>query len=900
MSDYKFISDEPDYRHLEDKERYKNLYEEVGMVEANKVIKWREEWMKYFTPKPNSTILELGSHNGPNLLKYAREGFQIDGVELSQSLIDTFKTNLTEESNEVQTRINLYKSWIEEFSTEKKYDYVLVTEVLEHVIDPVKILKTAEKHLESNGIVYISSPSTHWGNNTHVRGVPKDDLVSWLEKAELLPVKIWIEDERTFCYAIKKKVDSKIYGLIRVRNEEKIIQDSLDHLEQFCTGGIFVYDDCSTDNTPSICEKHPSVKKVIRGKSWDKERARAEFENRAAILHEAKKAANENDWFVYIDADERIEYDWSNLYNLSSDVIGIRMRLFDFYITPEDVNEPYYNRKYIGPEYRDILIAFRNLPTLRYDTMDQREVTLGKEGKVLNEGYVRHYGKAISVEEWEKTCDYYSKHFPMYSEKWEKRRGKAVHYKYSDFGNELITWDEKEKKGIDLYEFQKVRTPSEIMKSNTNPEFLNVLVTNHHFLDYQGTELFTLNLIETLTSLGHKVTLYTKYIDKFREKLEKKNIKVVTDLELIKEENFHIAHVHHNILALEVRYYFPQLPIVFMSHGVIPFLEQPPVLGIGIAKYLAVSEEVKGNLISKGVEGNKIEIFRNKINPYFFWEQNPINEIPRKALVISNKIDSTTEKIIRDACSLLEIHVEFIGKRFRKVSPEVVVKIINDSDIVFTLGRGVIETMLCGIIPIIFDSNGGDGIVLPENVKQYMKRNFSGRTNNKIFTVNELVQEIKKYDYKNGKILKEIANELFSSESMHKIIDLYKKTISENSKINCGKTELNIIEMIIKAAKETKHYEQVKAGKEILDVKIDYAEFLIENDQLVKAKELLENMAAENKENLDVQNDLAVIAIMEERYEEAKDIIRGILDIDQTNEIAFDNYQFIKEMQVAV
>ena len=141
------------------------------------------------------------------------------------------------------------------------------------------------------------------------------------------------------------KIDTKIFGLLRVRNEEHIIIDTLNHMQKFCSGGIFVYDDCSTDNTPSICESHSSVLRVIRGQKWDMERARAEFENRAVVLSEAQKIASANDWFVYLDADERVEYEWENLFNFADDVIGIRMRLFDFYITPEDVNEKYFNRK---------------------------------------------------------------------------------------------------------------------------------------------------------------------------------------------------------------------------------------------------------------------------------------------------------------------------------------------------------------------------------------------------------------------------------------------------------------------------------------------------------------------------------------------------------------------------
>ena len=98
----------------------------------------------------------------------------------------------------------------------------------------------------------------------------------------------------------------KIYGLLRVRNEESIILDTLKHLASFCTGGIFVYDDCSEDKTAEICKNFPSVIKVIENDKWDLNRERAEYENRAAILKEAQKIASQNDWLVYIDADERV------------------------------------------------------------------------------------------------------------------------------------------------------------------------------------------------------------------------------------------------------------------------------------------------------------------------------------------------------------------------------------------------------------------------------------------------------------------------------------------------------------------------------------------------------------------------------------------------------------------
>lgn len=202
---YQYISDEPDYRHLTDRERYKALYEEVGTVEANLQVKWRPEWMHNFQPVAGATILELGAHNGPNLIHYGRLGHRVVGVELSETLHATFERHKAAEAPEVQARITMLQGWIEDYVPTEKFDYVLVTEVLEHVADPVIILQKAAECVAPTGQVYISSPTTHWGNNTHVRGVPPEDLRAWLDAAGLEAIDLFAEDNGgngwTFCNA---------------------------------------------------------------------------------------------------------------------------------------------------------------------------------------------------------------------------------------------------------------------------------------------------------------------------------------------------------------------------------------------------------------------------------------------------------------------------------------------------------------------------------------------------------------------------------------------------------------------------------------------------------------------------------------------------------------------------
>lgn len=240
-----------------------------------------------------------------------------------------------------------------------------------------------------------------------------------------------------------EKPENNIIGITRIRNEESIIKDTLDHYSQFCSG-VYVYDDCSTDNTVKICKSHKIVKDMIIGTHWSPDRYRAEFELRQAVLEMALK--DNPEWIIYFDADERIDWDFSGY----EDFDGIVMKLFDFYITEKDKNLPYHERQWLGPEYRNILMMFRASACIGYFMRDQREAILKPGSKILNAGYVKHYGKAVSVKEFELTCDYYSKYFgEPYKSKWIARKGKAIHNE-SDFGRPLITWDEKEENGVPL------------------------------------------------------------------------------------------------------------------------------------------------------------------------------------------------------------------------------------------------------------------------------------------------------------------------------------------------------------------------------------------------------------------------------------------------------------------
>lgn len=304
---------------------------------------------------------------------------------------------------------------------------------------------------------------------------------------------------------------------------------------------------------------------------------------------------------------------------------------------------------------------------------------------------------------------------------------------------------------------------------------MKILITNHHLAAYCGTEIFTYTIADALKKRGHDIVVYSPCLGEISNKFITLDIPVVNDLRYQKT-GFDIAHIHHNILAYEVRNRYPDLPIIFISHGRWPSLEQPPPTNLGIGKYLAVGEEIQDNLLRYGIPQEKIFIFRNPVDEEKFYPENSINPSPQSALVISNKIDQDTESIIRQACSQLKSALRFIGGRFEYIPNDEIPEMIKKTDLVFSLSRGVIEAMLCGRAPIVFDKNGGDGLVTPENFHNLIKYNFTGEYYRNKYTVDELIREIKKYKQVYGESLRQLSLDEFSVKSQtDKLENIYEE-----------------------------------------------------------------------------------------------------------------------------
>lgn len=241
-----------------------------------------------------------------------------------------------------------------------------------------------------------------------------------------------------------------LVALLRVRNEALILKDTLDHLAGFADV-ICAYDDASTDATLEILKAHEKVSFVVQNMEWQsgiENRLLSETRHRGLLLQEARRRISFV-WCMCCDADER--YVGPIRQFVTSSVIdkpdAIRIQLFDAYMTEGD-DHPYSEdisltnfRRLFGPERRDILMLWKNCDSAHYVGLDAREPVV--PGRTESRFLCQHYGKSLSYQHWDATCEYYVNHFPFdsYGKKWSERRGKALHSR-SDFDSPLFEWGE--------------------------------------------------------------------------------------------------------------------------------------------------------------------------------------------------------------------------------------------------------------------------------------------------------------------------------------------------------------------------------------------------------------------------------------------------------------------------
>jgi len=114
--------------------------------------------------KKNSYVVEFGCGGGWNLLPFLRKGIKHAGYDYDSKMIDYGKKKYG---------LNLFYGGLEEVTSNcKSVDYFILSQVVEHLSDPVYFLNKIRSCFSHNGLICITVPSLNYmeyfgGNSTH-------------------------------------------------------------------------------------------------------------------------------------------------------------------------------------------------------------------------------------------------------------------------------------------------------------------------------------------------------------------------------------------------------------------------------------------------------------------------------------------------------------------------------------------------------------------------------------------------------------------------------------------------------------------------------------------------------------------------------------------------------------
>lgn len=122
-------------------------------------------WKK--TLNNNVSILDAGSGFGQYtyFLSRLNKDWEITGVDVKSEQVDDCN-NFFKKLNKENT-IKFQEADLTKFSKKESYDLILSVDVMEHILDDVKVFENFYSSLKPKGMVLISTPSDQGGSDVH-------------------------------------------------------------------------------------------------------------------------------------------------------------------------------------------------------------------------------------------------------------------------------------------------------------------------------------------------------------------------------------------------------------------------------------------------------------------------------------------------------------------------------------------------------------------------------------------------------------------------------------------------------------------------------------------------------------------------------------------------------------
>ena len=142
--------------------------------------------ISFHLPQGKGRLLDVGCNEGRGLVRYQANGYSVEGLELNSKAADAARGK----------GFVVHSDLIEKFNPSVKYDVVVLSNVLEHSLNPAEMLTHVARVLNSGGQVWISCPNSqswlrsvfgkywiNWHVPFHISHFSSQTLTDVLQKA---------------------------------------------------------------------------------------------------------------------------------------------------------------------------------------------------------------------------------------------------------------------------------------------------------------------------------------------------------------------------------------------------------------------------------------------------------------------------------------------------------------------------------------------------------------------------------------------------------------------------------------------------------------------------------------------------------------------------------------------
>lgn len=367
---------------------YEAYIGKLGKEMQNKV-KERFLWMSNMIE--GEKILDIGCSSGIFDILLGREGKIITGLDIDIEAINKANELKEQEGTLVKKNIDFVCSSINEYKTKEKYDTIILSEILEHMFYPDKIISKVTNMLKETGVLIITVP---FGVNSyfdHKKSYYVADILDMVNSYyNVLEIKYFGEWIGVKCVSKDRKENIQIdtdflkkFEIEIFKKESKLEErylESLDKLKKQSNEIISLKSEVEKTklqlNNNNILNVLVNEKKEIESKMKLIENEKEEIESKMKLVENEKKEVeskknimkNEND--KYKDEIVNLKKQLANMNNrkiirLIRKYNKIKSSFFDNYLLSmfrRGKNSIIHGRKVNMEFYNDIDNLIKNIP----------------------------------------------------------------------------------------------------------------------------------------------------------------------------------------------------------------------------------------------------------------------------------------------------------------------------------------------------------------------------------------------------------------------------------------------------------------------------------------------------------------------------------------------------------